>query len=83
MFLGKKESQDWKDATRYDNGMKKAARDLGDISFKSIQLCLKDKKTRKGYQFKFAPDPDLKDEIWKDVPQKFFKNSLTQLAKHS
>ena len=75
-FLGKKESQDWKDATRYDNGMKKAARDLGDISFKSIQLCLKDKKTRKGYQFKFAPDPDLKDERWKDVPQKFFKNSV-------
>lgn len=68
---GKKDG-DW---VRY-SGLSQAARDLGDISFKSIQLCLKDKKTRKGYQFKFAPDPDLKDERWKDVPQKFFKNSV-------
>jgi hypothetical protein len=72
-FLGKKEGQDWKDATRYEYGTKKAARELGDISTRSIHKCLKDKKTRKGYQFKYLPDPDLKDEIWKDIPQKFFK----------
>ena len=75
-FFGKKEGQDWKDATRYDNGTRKAAEDLGDISYGSIRNCLKDKKTRKGYQFKYLPDPDLKDEIWKDVPQKFFKHSV-------
>jgi hypothetical protein len=75
-FLGKKEGQDWKDATRYEYGTKKAARELGDISTRSIHKCLKDKKTRKGYQFKYLPDPDLKDEIWKDVPQKFFKHSV-------
>lgn len=75
-FLGKKEGQDWKDAKRYEYGIKKAAEDLGDLSSSSILNCLKDKKTRNGYQFKYAPDPDLKDEIWKDVPQKFFKHSV-------
>lgn len=80
-FLGKKEGQDWKDAKRYEYGIMKAARELGDITYYCIQRCLKDKKTRNGYQFKYLPDPDLKDEngkpeIWKDVPQKFFKNSV-------
>lgn len=75
-IFGKKEGQDWKDATRYDYGTMKAARELKDISYGSIHNCLKDKKTRKGYQFKYAPDPDLRDERWKDVPQKFFKNSV-------
>lgn len=68
---GKKDG-DW---VRY-SGVTQAAKELGDISRKSIQICLKDKKTINGYQFKYAPDPDLKDEIWKDVPQKFFKNSV-------
>ena len=72
-FFGKKEGQDWKDATRYDYGAREAAIDLGDISKASIRLCCNTGKTRKGYQFKFAPDPDLDDEIWKDVPEKFFK----------
>ena len=81
-FLGKKEGQSWKDATRYEYGTMKAARELGDISYDSILRCLKRKNaTSKGYQFKYLPDPDLKDEngkpeIWKDVPQKFFKNSV-------
>ena len=80
-FLVKKEGQDWKDAKLYEHGTKKAAEDLENISHSSILRCLKDKKTRAGYQFKYAPDPDLKDkndkpEIWKDVPQKFFKNSV-------
>ena len=72
-FLGKKEGQDWKDAKLYEHGTRKAAKDLGNISPSGILRCLKDKKTRVGYQFKYLPDPDLKDEIWKDIPQKFFK----------
>lgn len=69
-ILGKKDG-DW---VPY-SGLSQAARELKDISLDSIYKCLKG-KTIKGYQFKYAPDPDLPGEIWKDVPQEFFKHSV-------
>ena len=56
-------------------GLNQAAREIKGISIGSIQNCLKG-KTINGYQFKYAPDPDLPGEIWKDVPQKFFKHPV-------
>ena len=57
------------------SSVNQAARELKDISFSSILKCLKGKIIN-GYQFKYAPDPDLPGEIWKDVPQEFFKHSV-------
>eukprot|EP00943_MAST-04B_sp_MAST-4B-sp1_P003731 g3731.t1 len=71
-ILGKKDDGDW---VPY-SGVNQAARELKDISIKSIQNCYDTGKTIKGYQFKYAPDPDLPGEIWKDVPQEFFKHSV-------
>ena len=69
-ILGKKDG-DW---VPY-SGLHQAARELKDISYGSIQRCLKGNICF-GYQFKYAPDPDLDGEIWKDVPQEFFKHSV-------
>lgn len=69
-ILGKKNG-DWV----WYSGIKQASRELKVISLDSIYKCLKG-KTINGYQFKYAPDPDLPGEIWKDIPQEFFKHSV-------
>ncbi len=69
-ILGKKDGN-WV----WYSGIKQAARELKDISLDSIYKCLKG-KTINGYQFKYAPDPDLPGEIWRDIPQEFFKHSV-------
>ena len=70
-ILGKKDG-DW---VPY-SGLNQAARELKDISYASIHICCDTGKTINGYQFKYAPDPDLEGEIWKDIPQEFFKHSV-------
>ena len=70
-ILGKKDG-DWV----WYSGINQAARELKDISLWSIHTCCATGKIYCGYQFKYAPDPDLEGEIWKDIPQEFFKNSV-------
>jgi hypothetical protein len=70
-ILGKKDG-DWV----WYSSLRQAGRELKDISFSSIHNCCQTGKTINGYQFKYAPDPDLPGEIWKDVPQEFFKHSV-------
>ena len=53
-----------------------AARELKGIEITSIHKCCNTGKNINGYQFKYAPDPDLEGEVWKYVPQKFFKYSV-------
>ena len=70
-ILGKKDG-DWV----WYSSLTQADRELKDISFTSIKNCCQTGKTINGYQFKYVPDPDLEGEIWKDVPQEFFKHSV-------
>lgn len=40
------------------------------------RVCRGKRKKTKGYVFRYKDDPDLEGEIWKDIPQKFFKGSV-------